>query len=84
MKAIIFDMDGVLINSENPVDILKATTFNPDEPNSLKPKNPEFMIDKEYVLSSIGLLTMVDRNMAVRMLKKYIVKCGGNTDGSKK
>lgn len=75
---------GVLVNSENPVDILKATTFNPDEPDSLKPKNPEFMIDKEYVLSSIGLLTMVDRNMAVRMLKKYIVKCGGNTDGSKK
>ena len=75
---------GVLVNSENPVDILKAATFNLDEPNSLKPKNPKFMIDKEYVLSSMGLLTMVDKNMAVRMLKKYIVKCGGNTNGSKK
>lgn len=75
---------GVLINSKNPAEILKAATFTMDDPTSLKPKNPRFMIDKEYVLSSMGLLTMVDKNKAVRMLKKYILNCGGKTNGFEK
>ncbi|MDR7871633.1 MAG: methylaspartate mutase accessory protein GlmL [Tissierellaceae bacterium] len=75
---------GVLVNSKNPANILEATKFTMDDPTSLKPKNPKFFIDKEYVLSSMGLLAMVDKNMAVRMLKKYIVMCGGNTNGSEK
>lgn len=69
---------GVLVNSQNPRKILEASMFTMDDPNSLKPRHPEFLIDKEYILSAMGLLTMVDKNMATRMLKKYIVKCGGN------
>ena len=49
-----------------------------DDPDSLKPRHPKFLIDRDYILSAMGLLSMVDENMAVRMLKKYIVKCGGN------
>ncbi len=75
---------GVLVNSENPANILEAVKFAADDPTSLKPKNPKFLIDKEYILSSMGLLTMEDRNMAVRMLKKYIVMCGGNRNGTEK
>ena len=74
---------GVIVNSKNPQAILEATTFTMDDPTSLKPRKPEFLIDKEYVLSAMGLLSMVDKSMAVRMLKKYIVKCGGNTNGIK-
>lgn len=69
---------GVLVNSENPAEILKAATFTMDDPDSLKPRRPKFMIDKSYILSSMGLLAMVEPNMAVRMLKKYIIECGGN------
>ena len=75
---------GVLVNSDDPANILEATKFTMDDPNSLKPRNPKFMIDKEYILSAMGLLSMVDKNMAVRMLKKYIVMCGGNTNGFEK
>ncbi|HZK00539.1 MAG TPA: methylaspartate mutase accessory protein GlmL [Tissierellaceae bacterium] len=68
---------GVLVNSENPSEILSALLFKIDEPTSLKPKNPIFLIDKDYILSAMGLLAMVDPNMAVRMLKKYIIEAGG-------
>lgn len=71
---------GVIVNSKNPVSILEAAMFTMDDPESLKPRHPKFMIDKDYILSAMGLLAMVDGNMAVRMLKKYIVMCGGNTD----
>lgn len=47
-----------------------------EEPESLKPKNPKFFLDKEYILSSMGLLSCLDKDMAVRMMKKYLVKLG--------
>ena len=66
---------GVIVNSKNPKDILESLLFTMDDPDSLKPRYPKFLIDKDYILSAMGLLTMVDRSMAVRMLKKYIVDC---------
>jgi len=69
---------GVIVNSKNPQKILEASLFTMDDPDSLKPRHPKFLIDKDYILSAMGLLAMTDANMAVRMLKKYIVKCGGN------
>ncbi len=69
---------GVIVNSKNPKGILEASLFTMEDPDSLKPRHPKFLIDIDYILSAMGLLVMVDKNMAVRMLKKYIVKCGGN------
>lgn len=73
---------GVIVNSENPNSILEAVLFTMDDPNSLKPRYPKFLVDKDYILSAMGLLTMIDKDMAVRMLKKYIVTSGGKIDGS--
>ena len=69
---------GIIINSSNPKEILEALLFNIDDPNSLKPRNPKYLVDKKYILSSLGLLATIDKDMAVRMLKKYIVNLGGN------
>lgn len=63
---------GVIINNENPLEILKAGLFTEEVPNSLRPMEPKFMVDKEYILSSMGLLATINKDMAVRMLKKYI------------
>ncbi len=63
---------GVLVNSKEPEEILKASLFTMEDPESLKPRYPKILVDKEYILSAMGLLTMIDENMAVRMLKKYI------------
>jgi len=66
---------GVLIYSKNPTEILKAGLFNAEDIESLKPRNPKYMIDKKYVLSALGLLAMIDEDKALRMLKKYMVIC---------
>jgi uncharacterized protein (TIGR01319 family) len=65
---------GVIVNSKNPKNILEASLFSMDDPTLLKPKNPSYLLDKNYILSAMGLLAMINENMAVRMLKKYIVK----------
>lgn len=68
---------GVIVNSDNYSEILKAAQFRPDDLNSLKPRDPKLYLDKTYILSSMGLLTMIDVNMAIRMMKKYIIDIGG-------
>lgn len=65
---------GVLVHSVNPKRILGAGLFNMESPNYLKPTNPEIMIDKTYILSSMGLLAEKYPDIAIRIMKKYIVK----------
>lgn len=69
---------GVLVYTNHPAEIMSAGKFNMEDGNSLKPMNPNFYLDQEYILSSMGLLATLDENMAVRMLKKYIKKVGAN------
>ena len=64
---------GVLIHSDAPKEILKAGCHRPDEITSLKPEKPCFMLDQDYILSAMGLLAEEDQDLAVRMMKRYIV-----------
>lgn len=65
---------GVLVHSSNPKEILKAGTFDMQSPTYLKPQNPEYLLDKTYILSAMGLLAEELPDMAVRIMKKYLVK----------
>ena len=65
---------GVIIHSLNPKDILKAGNFNEEAPIHLKPIAPKFLVDKTYILSSMGLLAQEYPNTAIRIMKKYLVE----------
>lgn len=64
---------GVLVHSANPGDILKAGAFSVENLTSLKPRNPEFLLDKTYILSAMGLLCEDLPDIAVRIMKKYLI-----------
>lgn len=70
--AYVIGTGGVIVNNDKPREILESGLFDESIPNSLRPKNPKFIIDSHYILSSMGLLAMIDPDMAVRILKKYI------------
>jgi len=65
---------GVLVNSENPKDVLEVGLYKEENSMSLKPRNPKFLLDKEYILSAMGLLSMIDGDQALRILKEHIVE----------
>lgn len=65
---------GVIIHSLNPKDILKAGNFNEEDPIHLKPIAPKFLVDKTYILSSMGLLAQEYPNTAIRIMKKYLIE----------
>lgn len=65
---------GVIIHSLNPKEILKAGNFNEQDPIHLKPMNPKFLVDRTYILSAMGLLAQDYPNIAIRIMKKYLVE----------
>ena len=40
----------------------------------LTPKDPPYLLDKTYVLSAMGLLSMDYPEIALRIMKKYMIK----------
>lgn len=71
---VVIGTGGVLLYQGSPREILQGAVFNAQEPTILKPQQPAFYLDKEYVLAAMGLLREVAPQAALRMMKKYIVK----------
>lgn len=65
---------GILVHSKNPVDILKAGAFDEANPVYLKPEHPSYLLDKTYIMSAMGLLAEDYPDVAVRIMKKYLVQ----------
>ncbi len=73
---VVIGTGGILVYTKQPEEILEACKFTMEEPQSLKPRNPKYYLDMNYILSSMGLLATIDPDMAVRVMKKYILKVG--------
>jgi uncharacterized protein (TIGR01319 family) len=65
---------GVLVHSKNPGEILSAGNFSKENPVSLRPQHPKYLLDKTYILSAMGLLAQDHPDKAVRIMKKYLVE----------
>jgi uncharacterized protein (TIGR01319 family) len=65
---------GVVVHSSNPGEIMKAGTFDRANPTSLKPQKPKCLLDRTYILSAMGLLSEEHPDMAVRIMKKYLIE----------
>lgn len=65
---------GVVISSKDPVAILKNGTKMASKPMELRPHQPDYLLDKTYILSAMGLLSMDHPEIALRIMKKYMVK----------
>ncbi|MDR3541200.1 MAG: methylaspartate mutase accessory protein GlmL [Desulfosporosinus sp.] len=71
---VVIGTGGVLLHHPDALEILQGAVFKPEEPTILKPQNPVFYLDKEYILAAMGLLREVAPQVALRMMKKYVVK----------
>lgn len=64
---------GVLINSDVRYEILHNATLTEDE-NTLLPTNPDYYFDQKYILSAMGLLSTVNPELSLKILKKTLIK----------
>lgn len=63
---------GVLVNAANADDILEGAKADKQNLMSLKPKQPKYLLDKKYIFGSMGLLSAIDAELALTIMKKEI------------
>ena len=63
---------GVLVNSKNPKKILSKVVGNKKTYLELRPENPNYLLDKDYILASMGLLSEIDPLLALKIMKKHL------------
>ncbi len=63
---------GVLAHGENPEAILTAALFDKNDAESLRPKQPELMVDQVYALYAVGLLADAAPDAALRFAHNNI------------
>lgn len=65
---------GVIINANNPHHILTSVLINYKDLSELRPVEPCLLIDKDYLLSSMGLLSQKEPLLALQLMKKHLKK----------
>ena len=68
----VIGIGGVLVNSTNSNNILEGAKADKQSLMSLKPKEPKYLLDKKYIFASMGLLSEVDADLALSIMKKEI------------
>ena len=69
---IIIGIGGALINSIDPGSILAGAKADNQNLMVLKPKNPKYLLDRKYIFASMGLLSALDAELALTIMKKEI------------
>ena len=64
---------GIFVHHRNARHILAAATASPEEPFALKPRAPQFHLDRDYVLYAVGLLATLDPAAALRVARRHII-----------
>lgn len=67
---------GSLIHTGRTAEIAAHALYNPANPNSLKPKTADILVDRKYILSAMGLLSEHYPKAALRIMKKELENYG--------
>ncbi|HHU07409.1 MAG TPA: MutL protein [Clostridiaceae bacterium] len=64
---------GSLIYSSTLNNILSYALYNPQDPGSLKPEKADYLIDKNYILSAMGVLSERYPDIALKIMRKELL-----------
>ncbi len=80
----VIGVGGVLKNAENPAAVLAgaAATTHSRGMGRMLPLSPAYMLDKQYIFSAMGLVSLVDPEAALAIMKQEIVTLAEGTHGS--
>lgn len=67
---------GPMIGKDYAAEVLSGAKFDMAMPESLRPKNPEYYIDKQYVFAAMGLLSELYPETALKILKEDTIRIG--------
>jgi len=65
---------GIFAYGRGSRRVLEAVCYNLNNPESLRPKNPDFFVDHHYILFAISLLAQVSPAKALRIMKRHLIR----------
>lgn len=71
---------GIITKSPRAYEIISKVCYDRNKPLELRPGSPVIMIDQDYILSSMGLLSLYEPLIALRIMKKRIKALKGAMD----
>jgi uncharacterized protein (TIGR01319 family) len=69
---VVIGTGGALVHSRDPGAVLRKTLASPDDPFSLRPRQPKFLLDREYLLYACGLLGSVEPRAAFELALAHL------------
>ena len=63
---------GSLIHTQRTEEIAANALYSPAQPNSLRPKEANVLVDRTYILAAMGLLSSYYPQTALRIMKKEL------------
>ena len=67
---------GSLIHTKRTADIAKHALYSPAQPGSLRPKQADVWVDRQYILAAMGLISTRYPQVALRIMKKELEHYG--------
>ena len=64
---------GALIHAKSPHEILENALKTDGISMHLTPKKPCFLFDKKYIFAAMGLLSQINKNLAVKILQREVL-----------
>lgn len=68
----VLGIGGALIHNKETKEILKGVLYDPMRYEFAKPKDPGFLLDRRYIMASMGLLSSYEPLAALRIMKKSL------------
>jgi uncharacterized protein (TIGR01319 family) len=78
----VIGIGGMLKNSANPAGILRRSVSTAKKADRMFPRAPAFLLDKCYIFSAMGLIGMVDPELALAIMKQDIQALTEDEHGS--
>ncbi len=69
---VVIGTGGALVHSRDPGAVLRRTLASADDPLSLRPRQPKFLLDREYLLYACGLLGSVEPQAAFELALAHL------------
>ena len=64
---------GALIHAAAPREIAAFASYSKEFPSSLRPNRVDVLLDKKYILSAMGVLSEINPESALSIMKKEII-----------
>ena len=63
---------GVLLNTNRQKELVEYALYSDKHPQSLRPKKAKLLVDKQYILASMGLLSGYTPDAALKIMKQNL------------